>query len=50
MKEKIIKDIQDNIRVKQALLETHVPLIEKAARMAFECIQSGGKLIFFGNG
>ena len=50
MKDKIIQDIQDNIRVKQALLDTQVPLIEKAARIVFNCIKNGNKLIFFGNG
>ena len=50
MKNLIAKDIQDSIDLKTALLKTHVPLIEKAARMIFECLKSGNKVLFFGNG
>jgi D-sedoheptulose 7-phosphate isomerase len=50
MKDSIIKDIQDSISVKSTLLKTHVPLIEAAARRVLECLQSGNKVIFFGNG
>lgn len=50
MKDSIIKDIQDSISVKSALLKNHVPLIETAARRVLECLQSGNKVIFFGNG
>ncbi len=50
MKNLIAKDIQDSIDVKIALLKTHVPLIEKAARMIFDCLKSGHKVLFFGNG
>src|ERR1051325_1691198 len=50
MKNLISKDIQDSIDVKAALLKTHVPLIEKASRMIFDCLKSGNKVLFFGNG
>jgi D-sedoheptulose 7-phosphate isomerase len=50
MKDRIIRDIQDSIDVKSALLKTHVPLIEKAARIIFDCLKSGHKVLFFGNG
>ncbi|MBI4353486.1 MAG: D-sedoheptulose 7-phosphate isomerase [Candidatus Omnitrophica bacterium] len=50
MRDKIIKDIQDSIAAKEALLQTHVPLIEKAARLIFDSIRRGNKIIFFGNG
>ena len=46
----IAKDIQDSIQVKQALLKTHLVLIEKAAKMTYECLKSGHKALFFGNG
>ncbi len=50
MNEQIIKDIQDAIGVKQALIKTHVPLIEKAVRLVFDCLRNDHKVIFFGNG
>ena len=50
MQDKIIRDIRDNISVKEALIKTHVPLIEKATRLIFDCVQKGHKVIFFGNG
>lgn len=50
MKDKITKDIQESIDVKAGLLKTHVPLIERAARLVFECLKKGNKVIFFGNG
>lgn len=51
MKQSIISDIQESIRVKEALLKTDMPdLIERAARKMFDCLQKNGKLLFFGNG
>ena len=50
MKEKIAKDIQESINVKSDLLKTHIPLIEQAARIVFESLKRGNKIIFFGNG
>ncbi len=50
MKNLIAKDIQDSIDLKMALLKTHIPLIEKAARTIFDCLKSGHKVLFFGNG
>ena len=50
MDKKIIKDIQDNIGVKQALIEGHVAVIEKAVHMVVHCLKGGHKLLFFGNG
>lgn len=50
MKQQIIKDIQDSIAVKQGLMQTHVEIIQQAAEMMAECIRSGHKIIFFGNG
>ncbi len=50
MIDKITRDIQDSIQVKQALLKTHVPLIEKAARAIYEALKKGNKVLFFGNG
>ena len=50
MQNLIAKDIQDSIQVKQALLKTHLGLIEKAAKLIFECLKSGHKVLFFGNG
>ena len=50
MKNLIARDIQDSIEVKTALLKTQVPLIEKAAKKIFDCLKSGHKVLFFGNG
>lgn len=50
MIDKIARDIQDSIQIRQALLKTHVPLIEKAARMIYEALKKGNKVLFFGNG
>ena len=46
----VSKHIQDSIALKQELLKTMVPSIEKAAAKLSECLRSGNKLIFFGNG
>ncbi len=51
MRDRIIRDIQDSIKTKQALLDSDVSeLIERAARKIFDCLQKKGKLLFFGNG
>ena len=50
MKNRIAKSIQDSIDVKSMLLKTQVLLIEKAARIIFDCLKSGHKVLFFGNG
>src|SRR3989338_5319370 len=50
MIDKITRDIQDSIRVKESLLKAHVPLIEKAAKIIYESLKNGHKVLFFGNG
>src|SRR3990167_1958772 len=51
MRQDILRDIQDSIQTKQALLDSDIPeLIERAARKVFDCLQKKGKLLFFGNG
>ena len=50
MQNLIARDIQESIQVKEKLLKTHLPLIEKAARLAYESLKAGHKLLFFGNG
>ncbi len=50
MRDRIIKDIQDGIAVKKAILESQVDLIEKVARLLADCVQRGNKILFFGNG
>lgn len=47
---KIVGDIRDNIRVKEELLKSQVPFIERAARLLSDCIMNGNKIVFFGNG
>ena len=50
MQDKIAKDIRDNIAVKEAILKNQLPLIEQAAKAVSDCLKSGNKLLFFGNG
>ncbi len=50
MKEKIRQNIQENIRVKEALLKTHIDIIEKAAVAVGAALKKGNKVLFFGNG
>ena len=50
MKERIRRNIEEAIAVKQALLQGHLDTVEKAASLVIECIRRGSKLIFFGNG
>lgn len=50
MKERIVRDIRESILVKEAVLKGQIPLIEKAANVAAECLRAGHKLLFFGNG
>ena len=50
MQNKIINDIRASIAAKEAVLNSLVPAIEKAAGAILRCIQSGNKVLFFGNG
>ncbi len=51
MQDKIIGDIRDSIRAKEALLASGcVPLIERAARALHDALKAGHKALFFGNG
>lgn len=50
MQNLIAKDIEESIQVKRSLLKTHLALIEKAARLIYECFKTGHKVLFFGNG
>ena len=46
----IAKHIKESIAVKQEILSTLLPQIEKAAVSVAECLKRGNKLLFFGNG
>ncbi|MBI2095648.1 MAG: D-sedoheptulose 7-phosphate isomerase [Candidatus Omnitrophica bacterium] len=50
MREKIIRDIQEAIRVKEAVLREQAGPIEKAANLVIGCLKNKRKLLFFGNG
>lgn len=50
MKDRITKDIQESIAVKQWVLANLLPQIEKASAMVRDCLKSGHKVLFFGNG
>jgi len=46
----IAAQIQESIQVKQDLLQSQLESIQKAGELCAEAIQSGGKLLFCGNG
>ncbi len=46
----VAKHIQDSIALKEELLKSCVPLIEKMARAVTDCLKNGGTLYFMGNG
>ncbi len=50
MKERISKNIREDIEAKQAILQNQLPLIEKAAQAVIDCVKAGNKILFFGNG
>ena len=50
MKPDIAKHIHESIAVKQQILNDMLPVIEKAAVAAADCLRQGHKLLFFGNG
>ncbi len=50
MVDRVSGHIQEAIRVKETLLKTHVPLIEKTAQALYQSLKSGNKILFFGNG
>lgn len=50
MHDAIRRHIEENIRVKEAMLESMGPAIETAVRRGVETFRSGGKILFCGNG
>jgi D-sedoheptulose 7-phosphate isomerase len=46
----VSQHIQDSIGLKQEILRTLIPQIEKAAQKLTECLRAGNKILFFGNG
>jgi len=50
MRDRIVRDIEESIAVKQELLKKNTELLERACQWVAECIRSGHKLILFGNG
>ncbi len=50
MRESIARNIQQSIEVKQQVLQDFVPAIEQAAQKVADCLKTGNKIIFFGNG
>ncbi|BDA78966.1 phosphoheptose isomerase [Leptospira kobayashii] len=46
----ITSHIEDSIRTKQSVLESLIPSIEAAGKLAVESLNSGGMLYFCGNG
>ena len=49
MKEQMEAAIRESIRVKETLL-ADLPLLEQMAKIIYDCIRGGGKVVFFGNG
>jgi D-sedoheptulose 7-phosphate isomerase len=50
MKEKIIGNIERHLRAAQSLLENNVEQIETLCKITLQCLKSGGKVLFAGNG
>ena len=50
MKKLITTGLQESIRVKEGLLQTHILVIQDAASILIEAIKKGKKILFFGNG
>jgi len=50
MQEHIEVTLKESIRLRQILLERHLPQIEAFARMLIDTFRQGGKALFMGNG
>ena len=50
MKDRIERIVKDSIKTKEGLLATQTANIEKAAWAMINCLNSGGKILIFGNG
>lgn len=50
MQETIKKQLLDSIAVKNQVIESLIPQIEKAALLMIEALKNGKKILFFGNG
>lgn len=50
MREKIIQDIRASISTKELLLSSQLDEIEKTVALTLDCLRSGHKLLFCGNG
>ena len=50
MKDKIERIIRESIEAKKRFLNKRVPEVEKAVKAIIDSLESGGKLIIFGNG
>lgn len=50
MQEQIRAELKESIAVKNQVLNTLVPQIEKGARMLVDALKAGNKIFFFGNG
>lgn len=50
MKEKILREFQESISVKEAFIETHIDVLVDAAKAVAHSFSEGNKLLLFGNG
>lgn len=50
MQETIKAELKESIEIKNQVLKTLVPQIEKAARAMIEALKAGNKILLFGNG
>lgn len=50
MQEKIKAELKESIEIKNLVLKSLVPQIEKAANWMIEALRAGNKIMFFGNG
>ncbi|MEW6602370.1 MAG: SIS domain-containing protein, partial [Nitrospirota bacterium] len=50
MKEKILKEFQESISVKEKFIEGHIDVLVEAAKAIAHTFNEGNKLLLFGNG
>ncbi len=50
MREMITKELEGHLATTQKVIETLMPQIEAASKMAVETLKNGGKILIFGNG
>jgi D-sedoheptulose 7-phosphate isomerase len=50
LKEKILEELKESIKLKEDVINKLIPDIEKSAKIIIKSLKKGGKIILFGNG